>query len=176
MYRWPEDEADNRRWLSVISRVTDKHESNLHSRHLHSAFSIPSEVVSDIQQALLSKPTLKICDLLCRKGHGLHARSLLPSSHTPREGKEYNGLPPYRGVTTQQTQVPPSGIMLNTETMLGLNDTSLMLCYVTLNSIQCSLMKTALAHDKTMKQETQGMQEPCSYFITGEFYSVCISV
>ena len=64
VYLWPEDEMDKRRWLSGISRVADMHDANLHNHPSHSASKIPSKVVTDIQQALLSNPTLKTSDLM----------------------------------------------------------------------------------------------------------------
>lgn len=63
IYIWPEDETDNRRWLTGIIRSGDLEPENLHTHPLHKEMKIPVKVDTDIRRAVIENPHLKPSDL-----------------------------------------------------------------------------------------------------------------
>ena len=61
---WPVDEADNRRWITGITRGGLTVSENLHNHPIHSSSKIPSKVDTDIRSAVIADPNLKTKDLL----------------------------------------------------------------------------------------------------------------
>ena len=64
VYIWPVDEADNRRWITGITRGELTVSENLHNHPIHSSSKIPSKVDTDIRSAVIADPNLKTKDLL----------------------------------------------------------------------------------------------------------------
>lgn len=53
IYICPEEEADNRRWITGIDRCSDMKGQYLHNHPLHAAAKIPEKVKGDIQKAVM---------------------------------------------------------------------------------------------------------------------------
>ena len=66
-YVWPENDEDNRRWISGISRTTDSTDDNLHSHPCPPCTRLPSKVQTDWKNAVCQNPSLKTKDLLLGK-------------------------------------------------------------------------------------------------------------
>ena len=64
IYIWPENESDNRRWLTGIVRSSSLQADNFHNHPLHSEAKIPAKVDSDLRRALIENPHLKTSDLI----------------------------------------------------------------------------------------------------------------
>ena len=64
IYVWPENESDNRRWLTGIVRSSSLQADNFHNHPLHSEAKIPAKVDSDLRRALIENPHLKTSDLI----------------------------------------------------------------------------------------------------------------
>ena len=67
VYISPQDNKDNRRWITGILRGKDMTASNLHNHPSHAASKIPSKVDTDIRQAIISNPHLKTRDIMTGK-------------------------------------------------------------------------------------------------------------
>ena len=71
VYIWPQDNEDNRRWITGILRGMDMTATNLHNHLSHAASKIPSKVDTEIRRAIILNPHLKTRDIIT--GKILHA-------------------------------------------------------------------------------------------------------
>ena len=64
IYIRPENEADNRRWITGIDRCSGMKSHYLHNHPLHADAKIPEKVKGDIQKAVIKNPGLKTKDII----------------------------------------------------------------------------------------------------------------
>lgn len=67
VYIWPDNEEDNRRWITGITRGAINTSDNLHNHPNHAATKIPSQIDTDIRKVVIADPHLKTKDIMIGK-------------------------------------------------------------------------------------------------------------
>ena len=129
VYLWPQQQDDNRRWLTGFVRLNMSENDNLHNHPIPLPIKIPSKVDADIRRAVMNNPNLKTQDIMV--GEGLPYMPGAASAAAAHKGKVKNiRLTTLRDV--RQTK-DSRGVILDFE-------------------------KESTAYDKTMKEKVEGTQ------------------